>query len=82
MTNAREILLVVDSVPLLNAYSDFTDECYYCHSLNYEITEQMLKDGSAHLHSHVCDADCCNINTLTSAQKKNLNSIRLFLNEN
>ena len=72
----------VESAPLLNAYSDFTDECYYCHSLDCGITEQVLKDGNAHLHIHVCDADYCDINTLTSAQKKNLNSIRVFLTEN
>ena len=37
----------VESPPLLNEYSGFTDECYFCHSLNYEITEQALRDGNA-----------------------------------
>jgi hypothetical protein len=37
----------VESLPLLNTYSDFTDECYYCHSLDCEITEQTLRDGNA-----------------------------------
>lgn len=72
----------VESAPLLNAYSDFTDECYYCHSLDCEITEQMLKDGSAHLHIHVCNADYCELSLMTSAQKKNLNTIIVFLSEN
>ena len=60
----------VESAPLLNAYSDFTDECYYCHSLECGITEQVLKDGNAHLHIHVCDADYCDINTLLLQKRK------------
>lgn len=72
----------VEGIPLLNAYSDFTDECYYCHSLNCEITDWALREGNAHLHIHVCDADYCESSLMTSAQKKNLNIIRVFLNEN
>lgn len=71
----------VESAPLLNAYSDFTDECYYCHSLECEITEQALMDGNSHLHIHVCNADYCELSLMTSAQKKNLNNIKSFLNE-
>ena len=62
----------VESVPLLNEYSDFTDECYYCHSLGCAITEQALRDGNAYLHIHVCDADAYNINILSEKQFENL----------
>jgi len=71
----------VESTPLFNEYSDFTDECYYCHSLDQDITEQALRDGNGHLHIHVCDADYYELNILTTAQKKNLDIIRVFLTD-
>ena len=66
----------VESVPLLNEYSDFTDECYYCHSLGCAITEQALRDGNAYLHIHVCDADAYNINILSEKQFENLTRLK------
>ncbi len=71
----------VESTPLLNSYSDFTDECYYCHSLDCEITDQALMDENAHLHIHVCDADYYESSLMTSKQKNNLITIRNFLSE-
>ena len=66
----------VESAPILNAYSDFTDECYYCYSLDQEITDQALREGSAHLHIHVCDADAYNINILSEKQFENLTRLK------
>lgn len=69
----------VESAPLLNSYSDFTDECYYCHSLDCKITEHALRDGNAHLHIHVCDADSCDINTLSAEQFENWKNVKELL---
>ena len=66
----------VDSLPILNSHSDFGDECYYCHSLDCEITEQIILDGSAHLHIHVCDAIACDIKTLSIKQIESLKLLK------
>jgi hypothetical protein len=66
----------VDSLPILNSHLDFSDECYYCHSLDCQITEQIIRNGCVHLHIHVFDAVACDIKTLSTKQIENMKLIK------